>query len=366
MDAPRAKKAKRRRSLARGRGRGRSTCKIGCKCALYRPPSFTLNRQVFNILPSYFFHERVHSILSAVPIQLIERLEMISHWKKDPFPDSYETKSKDPMCMFWSKEIVPALIKANNTVDKFRWIFRRFLHRWRTSRLRKVNEDDLATLEKPVRPVYIVDWAHRHVYTFEASTLMRDITTRLLAHDGFFDTVQEPRNPLTNIPLTQSQTLSVWNQLARSGIPASAAFAMFRQIRWKISRFITEHHTFLSLSAFRTTMREQRGMDYRERMMDFIHMAYDMESYDCYVSAFEHAMKKYPQNEIIVRWTNLCTNYYETEILYASRNPLRMRAIQTSILNQTSALLHRQIELRRLMCLDTRLMRNGIQILLSN
>jgi hypothetical protein len=268
--------------------------------------------------------------------------------------------------MFWSKEIVPALIKANDTVYRIRWIFRRFLHRWRTARLRKVNEEDIATLEKPVKPVHIVDWTHRHVYTFEASTLMRDITARLLAHAGFFDTVQEPRNPLTNIPLTQSQTISVWNQLARSGTPASAAFTMFRQIRWKISRFITEHHTFLSLSAFRTTMREQKSVDYRERMMDFIHMAYDLESHDCYVSAFEHAMRKYPENELILKWTKLCTDYYEAELLFASRNPLRMRLLQNFILNQTPILLHRQIELRRLMRLDTRLLSNGIQILLSN
>ena len=101
--------------------------------------------------------------------------------------------------------------------QRMRQAFRCLLNRWLTKRLRPVNEEDLMTGEIPKVPIRIVAWAERRTYNFEASTILRDMCSRLLQHDYLFAKFSKPRNPYTNQELTHAQFFSVVKQLRAAG-----------------------------------------------------------------------------------------------------------------------------------------------------
>ena len=241
---------------------------------------------------------------------------------------------------FWSIQYIHPLIEAVNKLRHLRFLFRIFLHRWRVSRLRVVNTDDVATLEPPKKPIAIIDWSCRAKYIYEAATLMRDIRERLMNHDGFFDTPQEIRNPLTNTPLTQAQIISVWNQLSYAGIPVNTAFTAFRQSRWNLTKFAVEYTKTLQLHAFRKTMLDTRHGDCKERLLDFIQYAYDQEDYSCNSFVYKYIINKFPDNEIIKMWASLCTRYYEASIIYQNRD--MVLTIQDDVMEKAVMMLDKQ------------------------
>lgn len=286
-------------------------------------------------------------LLSFFTTNLSQQERMLASFQTPPFPKSKWTFSSPSSDLFWSPSLYHRLQSSLQTLRRLRGVFRRFLHRWRVSRLRLINTEDIVTLSPPKNPIWIVDWRQKQVALFEASTLMRDITTRLLEHDGFFEDAQPPRNPLTNLPLTQSQTISVWNQLARSPVTASSVFSEFRRVRWDLSRFVTEYAIPLELHAFRQTMRDTSHIDYRDRMVDFIQYCYDQESEDCFVASYSHALHRHPDHPLLQQWATLCTDFYEASILY-QKFPDKLLKLQESVLDKTIPLLPRQTELQLL------------------
>jgi len=190
---------------------------------------------------------------------------------------------------------------------------------------------------------------------------MKDITSRLMNYDGFFEDSQFPRNPLTNNPLTQSQIISVWNQL--KGEYPSSAFTTFRQSRWNINKFRAIYSIPLHLHAFRKIMRTPTHSDYKDRVMDFIQLAYEYKSKEMFETAFSHVLRKYPDNPILYEWATLCIQYYEAEIIYY-RTPSIATSIQRSILIKSANLLNKQGELRNILLRDTKKLTDDILLLL--
>jgi hypothetical protein len=244
----------------------------------------------------------------------------------------------------WSKEKSVAIRRAEMHIMKFRFLFKKILNHMRFKRLQKANQEDLVTGEIPKKPVQIVSWTEKRVYTFEAYTLMKDITERILHHDGFFEDPQLPRNPFTNIPFTQGQMISVWNSLSRAGIPVSSAFTLFRNSRYNMKAFIKENSMFLKLSSLRRTFKDARSFDYKERLLDFIAYSYSVETVDCATSSFRYAMIHYPNHHLIKKWSSLCEKFYETEILYAG-NVQQINNAKELVLDDTYDILHLQREL---------------------
>jgi hypothetical protein len=247
----------------------------------------------------------------------------------------------------WSKLKSVTIRKAVTQVLKARHLFKKLLHHYRTRRLTVANTEDIFTTEVPKNPVFIVDWRSRQRYTFEAQTLMRDLTCRLMNHDGLFENAQVPRNPFTNQPLTQSQIISVWNSISAAGIYTSSAFALFRKARYSLPRFILENLTFLKLNALSKTMKDPSSYDYRERLGDFISFAYNQESIDCRINAYTYVMHKYPKHPLLKRWADTCFKFYEASILYADV-PTVLNAKKDDILDYTLDLINCESQLTRL------------------
>jgi hypothetical protein len=100
---------------------------------------------------------------------------------------------------------------------RMRQKFSEILRRWLGKRLRSSNEEDLMTGEAPKVPVRIFAWSERRTYLFEASTIQRDMTSRLLQHDFLFAKFTKPRNPYTNLELTSGQFFHTMKQLRAAG-----------------------------------------------------------------------------------------------------------------------------------------------------
>lgn len=243
------------------------------------------------------------------------------------------------------------IIQARNylpPIYKLRLAFMKLLHHWRYKHLQISNTEDIFTMEPPKKPVYIVNWKSKTAHVFEASTLMRDITERLLHHDGVFEESAEPRNPFNNIPLTQAQMISLWNQISFSGVPTSTAFSAFRQVRWNLIQFQNEYAHMLKLNALRKTMNNPGHYDYIDRMIDFIHFVYDAKSEFCREYIYRYTLQNNRNHNLVRSWEILCKRYYEATILHVN-NVETLSKITEEIFERATIFIARENELKSLM-----------------
>jgi len=306
-------------------------------------PEYNTN---FNILPSNLFHPIVYFHLKEFPRNFLERNAHLESRYPLYSPIAGMLSTPNTSVSFcWSKEKSLALRNAVKRIMRARFLFRKLLHHARTKKLSKVNTTDLYTGEVPKKPINITDWKGQHIYTFEAQTLMKDITLRLTHHDGFFEFTQPPRNLFTNEPLTQSQIIGVWNSLNEAGIPVSTAFVLFRRSRYNLDKYVRENIVFLKITALRNIMNTPSCYDYNERMLDFIKYSYHVESIDCDLSIYKFVMYNKPDHSIILKWKKLCYRYYESEILYQG-NTIKIDQIKDGVLDDTYELLENETALR--------------------
>ena len=234
----------------------------------------------------------------------------------------FETLFKIPYIYVQSQQKRQAdFVRAGTVAVKLRSRLRRFLHRWRCSHLKPVNTDDIVTFEPPLRPIHIVDWARRQVYVFEMATLAQDIRTRLLNNDGFFEEPMEPRNPLTNLPLTLSQNIAVWIQFAKYPNAMATVVAGFRHSHFNLDLFEKEFNTILKLHALRTTLLKPADADGIERIEEFIN--------EVYTSKNMYA----PSTSPLTLWRTYAIRYYEADFLHIN-NPAMIRRTKMDIIKE--------------------------------
>ena len=292
---------------------------------------FWVKHTTFNILPKHLFHPIIYSHLTQFPMNFTERFDLLI----TQFPTKMPSGAKQPDVIDWtpcSPTKSAAIRKALGRIMRARNLFRKLLHHIRVRRLKVANLEDIVTMEPPKKLVELVDWKSKQKYRFEAATLMRDITCRLLTHDGFFEDPQEPRNPFTNIPFTQSQVISVWNSISQAGIPVSVAFTAYRSARYTMANFTLYNSILLKLNAHKHTMKDTKSYSYRERMLDFISFCYGEEILPCNTGAFSYCLFHYPSHHQLERWASICYKFYEVEILY-STDPDVLRQKKDNILD---------------------------------
>jgi len=299
---------------------------------------FWLTRTYFNILPQGTFHRIIESHLTQFPINFTARYNVLTTQFPMKMPlgaNPLDTIDWTPCSLAKSS----AIRKAVGRIMRARNLFRRLLHHIRVRHLKVANHEDIVTMEPPKKLVELVDWSSKQKYRFEASTLMRDITCRLLTHDGFFEDPQEPRNPFTNIPFTQSQQISIWNSISSAGISVSVAFTAYRLARYNLAKFSLYNSTLIKLNAHKQTMKDIRCYSYRERMLDFISFCYAEEILPCCIAAFNYCLIHHPAHHQLQSWASLCYKFYEAEILF-SADPDTLLQKKDIILDSTVALIN--------------------------
>lgn len=151
----------------------------------------------------------------------------------------------------------------------FRHLIRRFIIR--TADKISFGEVDPITLSPVQQPVILYDMKNRCRHRFEARTLMTHIHNQLLHTSYGFPAPQDPRNPLTNIPLTVGQLTSVYNQLSAYGYNKWTLSGL-RTYWFNLERFSKMFETPLRHAAVRNTVLVDTNDVAAEQLCAFIHV----------------------------------------------------------------------------------------------
>jgi hypothetical protein len=159
-----------------------------------------------------------------------------------------------------------------------RWILRKLLLRWLFKRLIPCTTDDIVTLEPIKKPIHIVNWNSRHVYSFEEKTLHSAVRQNLSHRHGMFASPLYPNNPLTNLPLSLGQLISVWNGFVHATFSLSSVVTQYRTVQFNHRRFIEEYGPILSIYAMKGCLMNPLDLDGADCLFDFIEDVYEYNS----------------------------------------------------------------------------------------
>jgi hypothetical protein len=210
------------------------------------------------------------------------------------------------------KQLYTSLLQAN---ARLRYIARCLLKRWMIRRLiRRINEEDLVTLERPRQPITIYDWPARKCYSYEASTIARDIRECLLQRDYMFPEPVHPRNLLTNQSLSSMQLASVFHQLRATGKQFHWSLAAFESIAFSLCCFKLMHEHPLRYEVLRSLFNQPTLEDTRSIVFDYMEDEHEFRerpfSKPIYTWALQHA----PDAPRIQRWRKLAQRHHELAI----------------------------------------------------
>jgi hypothetical protein len=221
-----------------------------------------------------------------------------------------------------SPEFIAAFREAIKQNMFVRTRMRRLAAAWVTKRLRAANEVDMVTCEAARQPVTLVDWPNRSTYTFEAQTILKDISSRLTLHDELWPTPQRPRNPYTNAALTLGQILHLKQQLAAVG-----------KTHWSLEAFATSGYCFttfarnfatpLKHSALNLIFREPSSDEYFYVMTEFIENEHDHHDQTYNAALYKWALLHEPDCQILMDWRVAARRYHELTLLHT--DPVELR-----------------------------------------
>ena len=266
----------------------------------------------YNILPESFMknlHPFLRMAIMNLPYKKESRKEYILSYKNFPnthnmFPENHHKN----------------IASIANLIHGFRRKMTKLARLYRFSKLSSSNTEDIVTMEVPKYPIWIVDWENKTKYVFEAHTLIKDITTRLLHHDGIFADPQFPRNPLTNLNLTTAQLVCVWRQMFSMPLKVSFVITAFKIAGFSLDKFEIVNDVYLQLNALKDTMNTGKCFDYREKMEDFMFDIHEQRDVNPCRLVLANAVKQHSEHKLVKAWAKNCYKFYEAEILYRN-NP---------------------------------------------
>lgn len=187
-----------------------------------------------------------------------------------------------------------------------------FAYRFKVSKARNhvINTHDVVTMELPVKPIYVIDMKQKCTYVYEASTLEKSMTRRLLTSDYMFVNPQEPKNLLSNEPFRLGQTIAVFNALKSHGC-VSWVLDRYRLARFILSVFKQRNKQALKLEAISFHFRHQSECS-RETVIDFFESKCEKKHMEyVYTLWFKNNFAKEEHSDYIRKWIFLARQYYE-------------------------------------------------------
>ena len=193
----------------------------------------------------------------------------------------------------------------------FRWKIKRFIQKWRVSRLKQINTEDIVTGEIPLKPVYIYDWAQRSKYILEASSVYHDICTRLFNSDGLFNNTLSPRNMFTNNVMTIGQIHFITEDLRKYGF-ANWAIQGFQSCNYAINLFKRIYKQAIHLEILKRCFANNTSNECMNLLVDFIEFEHEHHGVLCVQTPFlVWYVKKYNNCPVVEAWRKLCFKYYK-------------------------------------------------------
>ncbi len=214
-----------------------------------------------------------------------------------------------------------AMELADAQENDIRRRFSRFVALYRLHRMRRrpLNNDDPATLSPPRTPIVLHDWTAKGVWCFEAASL-RDHISAELSHVSYgFPKSLPPRNPLTNLPFTYGQLLSVRRQLCALG-KTNSIIEGFYELNFKVGVYQSVYWKAIQLRAFERSYADERGDEFREKFREFFtELVYTLIKMDMRAQIdelFHWAVGRAVGMPYMQEWKGIYRQYQLTEILY--------------------------------------------------
>jgi hypothetical protein len=275
----------------------------------YIPSGFNVSKSIqlkFDRLSSCSIVSFTKELRQEIYNSSIQGFLSLDTWKPPPQIKSYLQSVKDKEKNEWIKVKliyykIFKLVRSIKILIRKRKIYKT-LHN-------VLNIDDPATLEKPMKPVYVYNFNKTCTYVYEASTLLKEINRRLLTSDYMFVDPQEPRNLLSNKPFTMSQYISIIMQFKAYGM-FSWIFDRFKACEFNIKKFKIRYRQQLKISAIETFFNTNTDL-YRETVEDyFIINANVCDVPDEYIIKFKNTLYYNNNSLYIKRWISLTKRYY--------------------------------------------------------
>ena len=249
------------------------------------------------------FTNRLRERLSICNINAFSNLDS---WKPSQEIKSYLKSVKDKEKNEWIK-VRFIYHKIFNLMSKLKTLFR--IRRINMTFNNILNTEDPVTLEKPSKPIYVLNLEKKCTHVYEAETLKKAFHRRLLTSDYMFPEPQSPINLLTNEPFTMGQYISISMQFKAYGI-FSWTFDGLQAYEFDIKKFGTYFRQRLKLSAIDTFFSIENDL-WRETVYDyFIITADECDLPDKYIITFRSALYSNSRSIYIKRWISLTKRYY--------------------------------------------------------
>lgn len=212
-------------------------------------------------------------------------------------------------------EIDKAVATVYEKNAKIRYSMKSLLNRWKTKKMKMVNDVDLVSQETPLKPVVIVDWATKTKYQFEASTILRDSIGRLMNHDVMILESLWPRNPFTNSDLTYGNCLSIHQQLRKAGI-TDWLWEAFAESEFDIHILLKTFEVPMKLKCLDIVLKDYSSVYTIDFIMDYILGEYTHHN-------ITHQPSEQLMTNIIIKrwdsptiqsWVNLCRTFWRAHI----------------------------------------------------
>lgn len=197
----------------------------------------------------------------------------------------------------------------------FRWKMKRLIHKWRLSRFKVANTEDILTGEAPVKPIYTYDWKQQTKYVFEAGTVYRDICARLLNADSLFVNTLYPRNMFTNTAFSTGQIHFIVKDLQAYGY-ANWAIQGFQACNYCLNLFKRVYKKSLHLEVLKRCFAKPE--DCTGIVQDFIESEYEYHGKTCILSDVLYwYIERNPKCPLVEAWRKLCFKYYKHSYMNA-------------------------------------------------
>lgn len=244
-----------------------------------------------------------------------------------PYSGSYTPFSRDKLTI----QIIQRCLILN---QRFRWAMKRLIYRWRLSKLKAINEEDIFTGEIPKKLVVIYDWPQKTKYAFEASTVYRDYMTKIQNATGLFVAPKMPRNPFTNSELTYGQLHFIIRALIQYGFN-HWSFDAIKKCGYSMDTFQDVYAYPLKYDNLKSVFKKPTEIDCVDIVYDFIGDEYyhhDVEQ--PYKYGWDIALREHPDLPIIQEWRSLALQQqqlvirYDADMLQIKLKPIHEKSLK--------------------------------------
>ena len=244
----------------------------------------------------------------------INRVSDYTQYRKEqeiriPYNGTYGVFTRDTKTF----NIIRNCLQKNQT---FRWAMKRLIYRWRISKCKAMNTEDIFTGEVPVKSVEIYDWNQRTKYVFEAGTVYRDLLTKIQNASELFVSPMMPRNPFTNSELTYGQLHFTIRALISYGFN-HWCFDALKRSGYCLKTFEEVYAYPLRYDNLKSIYRKPTEPSCAAIVTDFIEHSYEHHNVELpYKFAWYMAVTEHPDCEIIQKWRALSLKHEQILIRY--------------------------------------------------